>query len=250
MVTAFIYGIILMMWGAYFLPRWISEHDTQSGRAIRRYKSAMKVVASTPNTPDKVDPEKKIKILRQRRALLGGLALFLLITTAIVAFGYLPLSTLLIPLTSFFIGIVHVRRQVVAAHVKKRRLRALAIISTAEIKLDPTVRIDLSGRENRVAQTRAQHDHWIPLHDREENSTVTVIPQEDRAWFPVAIPKPTYVTAPKAVRSKRVIDLTASGQWSAEQEQAEALALTTRDDLFDQELMQEAAVEHTRVVNE
>jgi hypothetical protein len=77
-----------------------------------------------------------------------------------------------------------------------------------------------------------------------------MVSKEDRAWSPIAVPRPTYATAPKAVRSKRIVDLTDPGQWSAEQEREEALALPRRDDLFDQELLEEAAVEHTRVVNE
>ena len=52
MASGLIYLIILMMWGAYFVPRWMSQHDTTSGRATARYKSAMKVVASTPNIPE------------------------------------------------------------------------------------------------------------------------------------------------------------------------------------------------------
>jgi len=278
MASGFIYVIILAMWATYFLPRWISEHDTQSGRAIKRYKSAMKVVASTPNTPDKVDPEKKLKSLRQRRALIGSLSLLLVVTFSVIVAGYLPVSTLLIPLTALAIGVVHVRRQVVAAQAKKRRLKALAIITTAEIKLDPTVRIDLSVREATLRQASLRQiqaeqtkqravglqseasqntetgvdntEHWIPLRERAESSTDTMVSKEDRAWSPIAVPRPTYATAPKAVRSKRIVDLTDPGQWSAEQEREEALALPRRDDLFDQELLEEAAVEHTRVVNE
>jgi len=273
MASGFIYVIILAMWATYFLPRWISEHDTHSGRAIKRYKSAMKIMASTPNTPDKVDPEMKSKSLRQRRALIGSLTFALVATLSVIVAGYLPVSTLLIPMTGFAIGVVHVRRQVVAAQLKKRRLKALAIITTAEIKLDPSVRIDLSIREASIREAKAEQtqqravrlqaeesqsaetgvedtEHWIPLRDRTESSTVTIIPKEDRAWSPIAVPRPTYATAPKAVRSKRVIDLTDSGQWSAELEREEALALPRRDDLFDQELLEEAAVEHTRVVNE
>ncbi len=273
MASGFIYVIILAMWGTYFLPRWIREHDTQSGRAIKRYKSAMKIVASTPNTPDKVDPEKKLKSLRQRQALIGSLTFVLVATLAVIVSGYLPPLTLLIPLTSLAIGVVHVRRQVVAAQVKKRRLKALAIITTAEVKLDPTVRIDLSVREASLRQAKAElakqraaaeqaeqsqiteasddnNEHWIPLLERAESSNVTIIPNEDRAWSPIAVPRPTYATAPKAVRSKRVVDLTDSGQWSAEREREEALALPRRDDLFDQELLEEAAVERTKVVNE
>ena len=56
MASGLIYLIIIGMWVAYFLPRWIRQHETQSGRETERYKSAMKIVASTPNFPDPVNP--------------------------------------------------------------------------------------------------------------------------------------------------------------------------------------------------
>jgi DNA-binding TFAR19-related protein (PDSD5 family) len=55
---------------------------------------------------------------------------------------------------------------------------------------------------------------------------------------------PTYVNAPKAVSPKRVIDLTTPGQWSEEQERLEREALAaaspSRDEIFDQQLADEA----------
>ena len=60
---------------------------------------------------------------------------------------------------------------------------------------------------------------------------------------------PTYVTAPKAVTPKRVIDLTVPGAWSAEQERLASAALSAvapaRDEVFDQ-LLAEEAVERLR----
>jgi hypothetical protein len=52
------------------------------------------------------------------------------------------------------------------------------------------------------------------------------------------------VNAPKAVTPKRVIDLTEPGKWSDEQEQLErealAAAAPSRDEIFDQQLADEA----------
>ena len=59
--------------------------------------------------------------------------------------------------------------------------------------------------------------------------TVADLPYDsegDRAWEPVPVPLPTYVTAPKAPRSVRVIDLTKPGLWTSghiEPEEAERL---------------------------
>ena len=38
---------------------------------------------------------------------------------------------------------------------------------------------------------------------------------DDEAWRPNPLPLPTYVTAPKAVRPIRVIDLTSPGAWTS-----------------------------------
>ena len=251
MASGLIYLIILGMWGAYFVPRWISQHDSTSGRATERYKSAMKIVASTPNIPEVVDRDKKFRALRQRQlitALLGVLNLATLITATA---GACALTLVLLPLSATAIYFVHIRRQVVAAQLKKRRLQALAQITAAEVKRDPTVQISLSPR----AQS---NDHWIPLSDRIESGAITIISKDEFAkpqprsseWSPVDVPRPTYTTAPKAIRSQRIIDLTVPGAWSAEQERLAALEVPERDELFDQELAEQAAIDRNQAVNE
>jgi hypothetical protein len=110
-------------------------------------------------------------------------------------------------------------------------------IMTAEIKLDPTVRLSRSEQDESL-------EHWIPIAEREDPAGVVVIPKDRSSWNPISVPKPTYATAPKAITPKRVIDLTVPGQWSAEQELLNQLKITQRDDLFDQTLLEEAAAPH------
>jgi hypothetical protein len=250
MASGLIYLIILGMWGAYFIPRWMSQHDTTSGRATARYKSAMKVVASTPNIPEMIDPDQKLRALRQRQLIAVVIAATTLVTFGAAIAGAFSIALTLVPLTALAIFLVHSRRQVVAAELKKRRLKAIATITTAEIKLDPTVRISLSPRPATELQ-----EHWIPLADRVNSSTITIIEREDAytpvlpestaaTWSPIAVPKPTYAVAPKAFKPQR---LTVPGVWSAEQERLEVLgepqlSAPARDALFDQELTEQAAV--------
>jgi hypothetical protein len=138
------------------------------------------------------------------------------------------------------IYLVIVRRQIVTAQIRARRLNTLEKIMTAEIKLDPTARISLAAHSHPA-------EHWIPLADRDDPSGVVVLPKDRTSWNPVSVPKPTYATAPKAITPKRVIDLTVPGQWSAEQELLNQMDLpgVTRGDLFDQTLLEEAAEPHT-----
>jgi len=251
MASGLIYLIILGMWGAYFIPRWISQHDSTSGRATERYKSAMKIVSSTPNIPEVVDRDKSLRALRQRQSITALLGLINAATLVTALAGGCAFSLLLIPVSATAIYFVHIRRQVVAAQLKKRRLQALAQITAAEVKRDPTVQISLSPR----AQTT---DHWIPLLDRIESGAITIIsrdegvkvPEATTGWSPVAVPRPTYATAPKAIRPQRIIDLTVPGAWSAEQERLAALEVVAQDELFDQELAEQAAIERSQAVNE
>jgi len=249
MASGLIYLIIIGMWVAYFLPRWMRQHETQSGRETERYKSAMKIVASTPNFPDLIDPDQKLKTLKVRRAVLAGLSLVLLATLGGIGLGLIPTVGALIPITALAIYIVNVRRQVVAAQIKKRRLAALAAITAAEIKVDPTVRIDLSNRP----KSESEHvlEQWVPLRERTESSSITIIEKhEEKSWSPISVPRPTYATAPKAITSKRTIDLTTPGKWSAEQERQAALEIPARDELFDQELAEQAANERNWASNQ
>jgi len=249
MASGLIYLIIIGMWVAYFLPRWMRQHETQSGRETERYKSAMKIVASTPNFPDPIDPDKKLKVLKIRRAVLGGLVALLAFTGGGIGLGLIPNISLLIPATALAIYIVNVRRQVVAAQVKKRRLAALAAITQAEIKVDPTVRIDLSQRQR--SESEVVLEQWVPLSERSLTSSITIIDKrEDSSWSPVSVPRPTYATAPKAITPKRTIDLTTPGKWSAEQERQSALEIPVRDELFDQELAEQAAIERDWASNQ
>ena len=144
---------------------------------------------------------------------------------------------------------INVRRQVVAAQIKKRRLEALAAITAVEIKIDPQARIDLSSR---LRNERNQVlEHWVPLSERTLHSSITIIEkEEERSWSPIAVPRPTYASAPKAITPKRTVDLTTPGRWSAEQERAEALAIPSKDELFDQELAEQAAAAQDWAANQ
>ena len=249
MASGLIYLIIIGMWVAYFLPRWMRQHETQSGRETERYKSAMKIVASTPNFPDPINQEERVKTLKIRRAVLGGLVAVLLATAGGIGLGVIPTVGSLIPVTALAIYVVNVRRQVVAAQVKKRRLAALAAISAAEIKVDPTARIDLSRRSR--SESENVIEQWVPLSERTVSSSITIIEKrEESGWSPVSVPRPTYATAPKAITPKRTIDLTTPGKWSAEQERQSALEIPVRDELFDQELAEQAAAQRDWASNE
>jgi hypothetical protein len=225
MGSGFIYLIIMGMWAAYFLPQWLSNHEENSGKAIERYKNAMQVVAENNGSiHSETKTEDQNKIFLQRRLIFGSLFSLYLLSLICAAVGFLALTTTLVPLSAILIYFVNVRKQVVASQLKSRRLKAIAKITNTKI---PTTVIPEQVKE------KGSNEHWIPFAEREEITGVVVVPKDRKGWQPTQIPKPVYTTAAKAIPSKRIIDLTTTGQWSAEQERIKALS-GRDDDFFDQ----------------
>jgi len=240
MGSGFIYLVIAGMWVAYFLPQWISRHEETSGKAIERYKNAMQVVAeNNKNIKQEVKIEEKNKLFFRRRLIFGSLFSIYLFSNLFALLGLLVFTTTLIPLTALLIYFVNVRKQVVASQLRARRLAALEKITNTKLA---SVELPEINTENKNIE------HWIPFSERPEITGVIVVPKDRKGWQPTKVPKPVYTTAPKAIPSKRIIDLTTTGQWSAEQERIKALS-GRDDDLFDQSLMPDE-IEESRVVNE
>ena len=213
------------MWAAYFLPQWLSNHEENSGKAIQRYKNAMQVVAENNGSiHSEAKTEDKNKIFLQRRLIFGSLFSLYALSLISAAVGFLSFTTTLVPLTAILIYFVNVRKQVVASQLKSRRLKAIAKITNTKI---PTTVIPERVKE------KSANEHWIPFSEREEITGVVIVPKDRKGWQPTQIPKPVYTTSAKAIPSKRIIDLTTTGQWSAEQERIKALS-GRDDDFFDQ----------------
>ena len=250
MASGFIYLIILGMWAAYFLPKWMSSHDEASGKSAERYKSAMRVVGETGSSATVIENENfnKQNQIATRRVIFGALTFLLTAIGLLSAIGVISTSILLIPATALAIYVVHVRRQVVAAQLKARRIKAFEKISSATVITEPIERITFSSKVDFVAEN---NEHWIPLIERIDTAGVVVIPKDGPTWQPSSVPRPTYATAPKAIPSNRIIDLTVPGVWMAAQKSStEADLLPSRDELFDQELAENAATEKFGAVNE
>jgi hypothetical protein len=250
MASGFIYLIILGMWAAYFLPKWRVSHDLASGKSAERYKSAMRVVGETGSTliANESDNLKKQNQIANRRIVFGLLTFALVAIGALCVVGVFATSVFLIPTTALAIYTIHVRRQVVAAQLKARRVKAFEKISSATVITEPIERVTFSSKVDFVSENK---EHWIPLIERIDTAGVVVIPKDGTAWQPTSVPRPTYATAPKAIPSNRVIDLTIPGAWIASQQaSSESELLPSRDELFDQELAENAANEKYGAVNE
>jgi hypothetical protein len=251
MASGIIYLAIIGMWVAYFLPRWVHNKNEFSGKSVERYKSALRVVASsTPGATigsgviyTDVDRAGRVaQQLMRRRIIFSIITISLILTTAgaiMQTFAYVAIA---IPVTALLLYIAHVRRQTNSERIQRRRVDQLH--RTTEGVSHTNLSEILTSHQSEV---RVNHDHWVPFAERELTG-VTLLPkgtaQARSEWQPNDIPVPTYVNAPKAVGSKRIIDLTEPGKWTEEQERLErealAAAAPSRDEIFDQQLADEA----------
>lgn len=227
------------MWAAYFLPQWLSSHEDASGKSIDRYKNAMQVVAENQSVKKMEESLiDKSRVIFQRKLIFGSLFALYSLSLISALFGLLAWSTTFVPLTGFFIYLVHVRKQVIASQAKIRRVKAMEKIANAKLP-NPLF-------EEVKAEFKTNTDHWVPFAERSEITGVIVIPKDRTGWQPTQLPKPTYATAPKAIPTKRIIDLTSPGEWSAQQEQSKVIP-NSRDQVFDQVIVEQNS---DRAVNE
>jgi hypothetical protein len=252
MASAIIYLAIIGMWVAYFLPRWIHTHDEFSGKSVERYKSALRVVAGESEAhsvaihTDLDAPFKQSQVLLRRRIIFVLILSTLIATSVGAVMNLLSWLAIGIPLSGFIVYLAHTRRTINRARIQRRRIEGLQR-STQGIS-----HVNLSD----VIAPKTDSELWVPLAEREITGIV-LLPQGSAAtrntWTPNSIPAPTYVNAPKAVTPRRVIDLTTPGQWSEEQEklarEALAAAAPSADEVFDQQLADEAAQKRDRAVN-
>jgi hypothetical protein len=246
MASGLIYLAIIGMWVAYFLPRWVHNKNEFSGKHVERYKSALRVVAG--NTPGArvgtgviytdVDHVARVAQQLMRRRIIFSIIFISLVATLVGAtMQTLAITSILLPVSALIVYIAFVRRQENANAIQHRRMDQI------HRRTEGVSHTNLSE----VITPKNSTEHWIPFAEREV-SGVTILPKGTAAaraeWKPNEVPLPTYVNAAKAIAPKRTIDLTEPGRWSEEQERLERAALAaaapSRDEIFDQQLADEA----------
>lgn len=247
-------------------------------REVLRSRRTPATTARPDHLPVPVPVPSSSAAVRRRRSLLG-LAGLLLVVVLLGFVGVLPWWVLVLPvaLGAAFVGgsrLAAQRRS--ARELQARRDRAAA----ARRQRDAAV----ASRHRRSSRTTAgaatvpgsrvdpaASSAAAPLSAAPVAPTVEAAPVvaavgseplydavAEHVWEPVPVPLPTYVTAPKAPRSVRVIDLTEPGAWTsghlsddeqaAVAEQAVAAAAAVRDP--ESIVTGEVLVERRRAVND
>ena len=267
MGSGFIYLIIVGMWIAYFLPRWITTHEEVSGKTVEKFEKTMKVVGVTSgnSAPDFAALEKKREQqISTRRIMFTSIAGLTFLIGIFALSGLVAPTVIALPVSAFVLYVVHARNQIAAMQEELQRARTLQeSISKPSKRTTYNKYSEIIARSKRVATTLSNsnlniaEEQWTPLAERvasytHEVQSIVILPKgsaeklRGASWEPTAVPAPSYVTAPKAAPQRRTIDLTVPGAWSEAQEQALREALAPKaDQIFDQE-QAEAMDEHLR----
>ena len=240
-----IYAVIIGMWALVLVPMWLRRHDeAQESKSADRFARAMGTLrrgagGSSSSTPAGSSlPVREVLMPRRptaahdtqvivtgptaaaspaaaaasrRRRVLAVLGGLLVLWTVLVLVGKVPTWSLLLP-TALVVGfLVVARRQVtLAAEIRRRQTRRLTLADAAREAearyAGGTAR--RGGRAVDPAPVRTAAPVAAPAARAAEPVAA------EGSWSAVPTTLPTYVTAPRATRVPRVIDLTTPGSWS------------------------------------
>ena len=252
MGAGFIYLIIVGLWVAYFLPRWINAHEEHAGRSVDRFQGLLDVVGRTATGEERLrqSPEQRAQLLHTRRISFAALASLLLVTLFLTSIGLLSLGMIIVPIIGIAAYVVVVRQQLL-----RERSAKMEVLDEKQPSIYRSRYAELITKVSYEERT----EHWVPLAEREsyQSSGITLLPKGSagsrETWQPTAVPTPSYLTAPQVVPTRKVIDLTKPGAWSAahlEVDPREVLA-PSPDQIFDQEVAEVVAerIERLRRAN-
>jgi len=261
MGSGLIYLVIVGMWLAYFLPRWITNHEEISGRSIERFAYTMSLMARTAGNGAGNRKElirRSQRELANRRAIFASICALTLLFTLMISLGLLAPAIITIPISSLALYIVHARHQITSI---KREFEIVKNMSREDVKGDKYSELIVRSRRTVGATSTALEEQWTPLAERitksgQELHRITILPkgsaERAKTWEPTDIPAPRYQSAPKAAPRRR-IDLTRPNLWS-EASEANLLEVIApnADQIFDQQLAEQAAeqIRTSRAVNE
>ena len=199
------------------------------------------------------------KTIAQRRArtlgVLAGLALVMVLLSVITPVPWWAALPFLLLMAAFVVHLrVQARHRLARSRPATTRTRPTARRATKKVAAGtesrrsseaPSSEEPLSSDESGVVQGPSRA--VVVERKGEGTSSGEGVADDDEAWRPEPLPLPTYVTAPKAVRPIKVIDLTTPGAWSSgrllEDDVAEEdlLAAQVADEELDALIGEEAA---------
>jgi hypothetical protein len=240
--SGLIYAVIIGMWAAYFIPRWLRRHEELSeARSVEKFDQAMRILSRKEATPDQRyvvmpprpdqpqraaapsrrgtrRPSRSVAI--RRRRVLAGLLLTTLVVGVATPLSPLPWWSPIVAVGTVFAFLAHLRRQARTSREVSRFREAVRRRSRSRlIRFEAVERLRAVRRE--LAEERAEEERrWREAEQAEQRLREA----EERAraaaeagWNPVPVPLPTYVNKPVVPRRGPTIDLTNPGAWTEAQ---------------------------------
>ena len=213
-------------------PQSHAEFDTSDrpetvvAPAVERHTKRVSERTSAPARRRRPEPRPRPqRTLAQRRArtLTGLAAVLVVLTLAAVATPvpwWAPLSVVAL-LVAF---VVHLRVQAIQREHRRTGARRPAprrvegaepALPSTQSAQQETVSGAAPAEERRASSFVSGPSRAVVVETKGATSDVPVASDEDDTWRPNPLPLPTYVTAPKAVRPIKVIDLTTPGAWTS-----------------------------------
>lgn len=232
MGSGVIYAVIVALWAVVLIPLWLKNHDRSGeARAIERRSDAMgrlfggRATAvhgdeSAEDGEEWHEPTAAEIAAGRRRMVLAVLIGLLVGSVVLVALDVLPMWFVVLPAVLLG-GFVLVARQQVqqAARDERRHQERLTRrqAPSAEARPSRYAAVPRSGhaghgQERRASGQRRSSEEELPEVRRTTRDEMPVA----EGWDAVNAPLPTYVSAPRASRVPRVIDLRHTGEWSGE----------------------------------
>ena len=227
------------MWALILVPMWLRRHDeAQETKSADRFARAMGTLRRGSSSTRSALPVREVLMPRRpaevrdtqvvvtgpvsaaspaaaaasrRRRVLAVLGGLLVVWVVLVVLHKVPMATLLVPSALVLGFLVVARRQVaLAADMRRRQLRRETLADAAR---EAETRYAggsarRGGRAVDPAPVRREQPAAVPAARMAEPVVV------EGSWSAVPTTLPTYVTAPRATRVPRVIDLTTPGSWS------------------------------------
>jgi hypothetical protein len=247
--SGIIYAALILLWAAYFIPRWLKRHEELSeSRSVEKFDTAMKILSRKEPTPDQrrvVMPRRPDAPTRtlparspvpaqrtsgrvrrratpamRRRRILAGLVLTTLVTTVLAPFTPLPWWVPLATAGLVVADLVHLRLQVRSSReVSRSREAVRRSMASRLVRFDALDRL-MAVRRELAEERAAENARWAAAEEaearlREEEERRAA--EEAGQWEPVPVPLPTYVSKPPAPRTAPPLDLTHPGAWSEAQ---------------------------------
>ena len=233
-----IYAVLVVMWAAYFIPRWLRRHEELSeARSVERFDKAMRILSRREPTPDRryvvmpprpaaaQAPARRVERARpaaqipqqrtrpglrtsspvtvRRRRVLAAVLLVLVLSAALAPLLPLGWWSPLLSVVAVVGWLVHCRLQARTRTVVSRTRQAARKRSRSRLmRFDALERL-MAVRRELAAERAAEELRWEESEAafaEARAAEAAARRAEEEGWTPVPVPLPTYVTKPVAPR--------------------------------------------------